>query len=115
MGSEPTNVTVVVSSYNQPNTLRLALEGLFRQEREDFEVIVADDGSEEDTHELVSKSAERAPFSLRLVTQKDRGFRKAKALNNGIRCGKGKFFLFLDGDCIARSDWITRHVDSLNS
>ena len=109
------SVSVVVSSYNQPNTLTLSLEGLLHQEWTDFELIVADDGSEEDTHELIDEYSRRAPFPVHFVRQEDRGFRKAKALNNGIRRAEGAYLLLLDGDCIPRPDWITQHVGALTS
>lgn len=106
-------VSLIVASYNQPKALVLVLEGLLRQSYSDFELVVADDGSDDDTRELVESYAERVPFPLIYTTQEDRGFRKAKALNNAIRRAEGEVLLFMDGDCIARSDWIEVHLNAL--
>lgn len=103
-------VTVIVASYNQPRTLSLVLEGLRRQSELDFEVVVADDGSDRDTFELLSSIQD---LELRWVTQEDRGFRKARALNHGIREAQGDRLLFLDGDCIPPRHWVRSHCQAL--
>ena len=105
--------SVIVTSYNQPRTLALVLEGLKLQDEPDFEVVVADDGSAQPTRDLVDAYAAEAPFDLRFVTQEDLGFRKAKALNNGVRAAKGRHLLFLDGDCIPQPSWVRRNLEAL--
>ena len=105
--------SVIVSSFNQPRTLALVLEGLQLQSDPTFEVIIADDGSAQPTRDLVEHYAEEMPFDVQFVTQEDRGFRKAKALNNGIRAANGRYLLFLDGDCIPQPDWVRRNLEAL--
>src|SRR5262245_2856625 len=107
--------SVVVSSYNQPRALRLALEGLQRQSRAPGEVLIADDGSEEDTRRLVESFAARAPFPVRFVTQEHRGFGKARALNAALRIARGETVAFLDGDCIPHRDWLEAHARNLGT
>lgn len=111
--SESREVSVVIPSYNQPNALRLVLEALRLQTFLDFELIITDDGSEPDTEALVSEFREGAPFPVTFVSQEDLGFRKAKALNNGIRVAVGRYLLFLDGDCVAPRRWAERYVGAL--
>lgn len=109
---DPT-VSIILSSFNQPNTLRLALESLDRQIERDFEVVIADDGSDGDTLELVEEFSGRVPFDVAFETEPHDGFRKARALNRGVRRSRGEYLLFLDGDCLAPAVWIARHLEAL--
>lgn len=107
------DVTLVVASYNQPNALALVLEGILRQEQTVDEIVFADDGSQDDTVELVDRFRARAGVPVVFTTQEDRGFRKAMALNNAIRVSHGESLLFLDGDCIPPPRWARCFVDAL--
>ncbi|MGE3164479.1 MAG: glycosyltransferase [Planctomycetota bacterium] len=106
-------VSVIIPSYNQPNALRLVLEALRHQTFRDFEVVITDDGSEPDTEAMIREFEAESPFPLDFVAQEDLGFRKAKALNNGIRLARGRHLLFLDGDCVAPRRWAERYVNAL--
>lgn len=70
-------VAVIVPTYNAPNALAAVLDGYFAQQGHDFELVVADDGSTDDTRRLVEGYARRAPFPFHHVWQEDRGFRLA--------------------------------------
>jgi glycosyltransferase involved in cell wall biosynthesis len=102
-------VSVVVTTYNRPDALRAVLLGLLAQEDRVFEVLVADDGSRDDTRELVVSMAKSSPLALRHVWQDDRGFRAGAARNRAAALATGDYLLFLDGDCVPRPDWIARH------
>jgi glycosyltransferase involved in cell wall biosynthesis len=107
-------VSLIISSYNQPNALALVLEGVLTQTAAIGELWIGDDGSQPDTRALVDAFAARAPFSVAFESQEDRGFRKSRALNNAIRKAAGDRFLFLDGDCIPPPRWAERHLRSLD-
>ncbi|MGH7150251.1 MAG: glycosyltransferase [Planctomycetota bacterium] len=107
--------SVVVSSYNQPRALRLGLEGLLRQSQTPGEILIADDGSEEDTRLLVASFGGRAPCPVRFVTQEHRGFGKARALNAALRVARGETVAFLDGDCIPHREWLEAHATGLRA
>jgi glycosyltransferase involved in cell wall biosynthesis len=102
-------ISVIVTTYNRPDALRAVLTGLFAQLDRDFEVLVADDGSREDTRRLVESMARDAPVPVRHVWQEDRGFRAGAARNRAAAAAGGAYLIFLDGDCIPRPDWIARH------
>ncbi len=107
--------SVVVSSYNQPRALHLALEGLQRQSRPPGEILIADDGSEDDTRLLVESFRAKTTIPVRFVTQEHRGFGKARALNSAVRVARGATVAFLDGDCIPHRDWLDAHGTILGS
>ena len=107
--------SVIIASYNQPNSLALVFAGMLVQSHEVREVVVADDGSDADTRELVEGFAAKVSYPVHFETQEDRGFRKARALNNAIRRSSGEQLLFLDGDCVPAPDWVERYVGALQS
>ena len=102
-------ISVVVTTYNRPDALRAVLDGLAAQNDRGFEVVVADDGSRDDTGTLVENSGFGFPVPLSHVWQEDRGFRAGAARNRAAERARGDYFVFLDGDCIPRADFIGRH------
>lgn len=103
-------ISVIVTTYNRPDALALVLAGLRAQSERDIEIIVADDGSTEDTGAAIraAASAAGAP-SIRHVWQEDRGFRAGAARNRAAAQAQGDYLIFLDGDCVPRPDFIARH------
>ena len=104
-------VSLIVTTYNRPDALRAVLDGLLAQRDRGFEVLVADDGSRDDTRALIEGTARTAPFPVTHVWQEDRGFRAGAARNRAALRAKGEYLLFLDGDCVPRCDFIARHRD----
>jgi glycosyltransferase involved in cell wall biosynthesis len=104
-----TDLTVIVATYNRPDALDAALRALAGQSDRGFEIVVADDGSGEATAAVVSAWAPRLPVPLRHVWQEDRGFRLAEIRNRAILQSFGEICVFLDGDCLARRDFVAAH------
>jgi glycosyltransferase involved in cell wall biosynthesis len=102
-------ISVIVSTYNREDALAAVLRSLARQGDRDFEVLVADDGSGTATARVVADWASRMPVPLKHVWHPDRGFRLAEIRNRAIRASAGIYCIFIDGDCIARSDFVAAH------
>lgn len=102
-------ISVIVTTYNRPDALRAVLDGLAAQDDRGFEVIVADDGSADETRMLVTRTGGDFPVALRHVWQDDRGFRAGAARNRAAERATGDYLVFLDGDCVPRPDFIARH------
>jgi glycosyltransferase involved in cell wall biosynthesis len=102
-------VSVIVTTYNRPDALRAVLAGLLAQRDRGFEVLVADDGSRDDTRALVEATACDAPLRIAHVWQEDRGFRAGAARNRAAVQARGEYLVFLDGDCVPRPDFVTQH------
>lgn len=102
-------VSVVVTTYNRPDALRAVIDGLAAQTDRDFEVRIADDGSREDTRELVQSMASSAGIPIAHVWQEDLGFRAGAARNRAAAGARGDYLVFLDGDCVPRPDFIKQH------
>lgn len=103
-------LSVIVSTYNWPEALRAVLFGLKSQTSRAFEIIIADDGSNEKTHQLIKTLQKHIPVPLHHVYQEDRGFRVAAIRNQAILQAKADYILFLDGDCIPSPRFIERHL-----
>ena len=102
-------ISVIVSIYNWPQALNLCLKSLSEQTDRQFEVVVADDGSTEDTKKIVDFWAVHGSFPVLHSWQEDRGFRLARSRNLAVSRSHGEYLVFLDGDCIVRSDFIESH------
>ncbi len=102
-------ISVIVSTYNRPDALDVALRSLSRQSDRRFEIVVADDGSGAATERVVRDWAARAPVAVKHVWHEDRGFRLAEIRNLGIRESAGRYLVFLDGDCITRPSFVAAH------
>lgn len=101
--------SVVITTYNQPAWLELVLLGYSVQSFRDFEVLVADDGSDDRTREVIERVRGRLEVPLHHVWHEDRGFRKCTILNRAIEASSGAALLFTDGDCIPRRDLLAVH------
>jgi len=102
-------ISVIVTTFNREDALNAALRALSRQSDRNFEIVIADDGSRADTARLVESWKPRLPVPLKYVRHEHRGFRGGEIRNRGIRASSGGLCIFLDGDCLARPDFITRH------
>ena len=74
----------------------------------DFELLIADDGSADETARLLARYAEEG-LPIRHIWQRDDGFRKCRILNKAIVAAGADYLVFSDGDCIPRSDFLAAH------
>lgn len=102
--------SIIMTTYNQPRHLMLALAGLQIQTEKNFELHIADDGSASETSELIERFMDQAPFPVVYSWQQDLGYRKTKILNEGIRKAKADYIIFIDGDCIPHKDFVKNHL-----
>ena len=105
---ERPNVSVIIPTYNSAATIGSTIEGCLSQDypREKIEIIVVDDGSEDNTKDVARK------FPVKYISQKRGG--PASARNNGWRNSKGEVLCFIDADCVPYKDWVSklvRHCD----
>lgn len=105
-------MSVVIPTYNRSELLGRTLESLATQRfpTSDFEVIVADDGSSDDTRDVVRSFEDR--LRLRYFFQPDEGFRAGAARNEGARLATAPVLLFLDTGMLAGADFIAAHHEA---
>lgn len=107
--SSPT-VSLVICTYNWKEALALVLKSVASQRRLPDEVIVADDGSREDTAAMLREIARDFPVPLRHVWQPDEGFRRARALNRAFAAARGDYVIQLDGDMLMHPEFVADHL-----
>jgi len=102
-------ISIIVTTYNREDALDAVVRSLARQQDVNFEVIVADDGSDETTARLIDTWKPRFGRRLDHVWHADLGFRAAEIRNRAILAARGAYCVFLDGDCIPLSDFVASH------
>lgn len=102
-------ISVIVTTYNRPDALDAVLRGLAQQTDKNFEIVVADDGSGPATADLLNSWQKRLSQPLTHVWHEHRGFRAAEIRNRAILGSSGDYCIFLDGDCIPRTDFVAAH------
>ncbi|MDV7144008.1 glycosyltransferase [Tropicimonas sp. TH_r6] len=103
-------VSIIVPAYNVAETLAATLDALLRQSFRDFEIILVDDGSTDDTLRIAESYDDPR---LRIVTQTNRGL--AGARNTGIHAARGEFIGLCDSDDLWHPVKLARHVLHLQS
>jgi glycosyltransferase involved in cell wall biosynthesis len=93
------HVSVIIATYNRAHLLKTAIDSVLEQDYSDYEVIVADDGSSDNTAELVGSYLQNGGSGvdrIRYFYQHNQG--KSVALNNAVLQAKGEWIAFLDSD-----------------
>ena len=111
MSAGPPDVSVIFSTYRQPVWLRKALCGFACQTHRDFEVVIADDGSGDETAEVIRSARRSMGLRIEHVWQPDLGFRKCRVLNKAVVKARGSYLIFTDGDCIPHPEFVARHLE----
>jgi glycosyltransferase involved in cell wall biosynthesis len=100
---------VIVTTYNRPDALAAVLEGYLGQSDLDFELVVADDGSDERTAAVVQSYKARGIVPIEHVWQEDRGFRAAAIRNKAVAMTAADYIVFTDGDCVPAPGFVAAH------
>lgn len=103
------SVSVVITTYNRSDALLAVLAGLVQQTDRNFEVIVADDGSREEHRRAILESSAAHELRLVHVWHPDVGFTASEVRNLGVAACKGRYIIFLDGDCVPEVDFVAQH------
>ena len=102
----PHEITVIISVYKDIETLAIVLEGLLRQSVQGFEIVVSEDGEDPS----VSAYLRSTNLPVMHVHGPDVGWTKNVALNRAVRVARGRYLIFLDGDCIPHSRFVESHM-----
>lgn len=106
-------VTLLVSTYNWEDALRLCLLSVSVQTVLPDEIVIADDGSGEDTRKLIDDFRTMLKVPIVHVWQEDKGFRLTTIRNKAIARAKGDYIIQIDGDVIMERHFIQDHVEMM--
>lgn len=107
--NEKLSVSLIITTYNRKDALELVLLSILNQSELPDEVIVADDGSREDTRELVEAMARTFPVPLIHCWHEDEGFRLSAIRNRAIAIAKHEYLIMIDGDIVLHRHFIRSH------
>ncbi|MDZ7333240.1 MAG: glycosyltransferase [candidate division KSB1 bacterium] len=99
-------ISVIITIYNRAHLLTKCLWSLRFQTLVPHELILTDDGSEEDILGPIQSIIRGFSFSVKYVSQKHQGFRLAKCRNNGARHATGDYFIFIDQDIVLNRSFL---------
>ena len=102
-------ISVIVSTYNRPDALEACITSLLHQTDRNFEIVIADDGSTEETLQLINVCRAKSCVPIVHVYQPDCGFQLSRIRNKAVAQSKGNYLVFLDGDCMVRPNFIAKH------
>jgi glycosyltransferase involved in cell wall biosynthesis len=102
--------SLIISTYNWPSALALCLQSLLQLTVLPDEVIIADDGSHNETKNLVEQFKQVSPIPIKHIWHEDQGFRLAKIRNKAIANAKGDYIIQIDGDVIMEPHFIQDHL-----
>ena len=103
--------SIILAFYNRIDYLKLVLAGFERQTFNDFEIIIADDGSCQQIVQEIEVVSNSFSHPITHLWQEDKGFRKNKILNKAIVSAKSDYLIFVDADCVPHSEFISEHFN----
>lgn len=108
MKAQP-GVALIINTFNQPDYLGRVLAAVSRQTEPSDEVLLADDGSGEETRQVFEQWRAAQFPRARHVWQKNEGFRRSRILNQAIAQARAEYLVFLDGDTVPHPQFIADH------
>lgn len=110
------NSALIITTYNWPEALELVLLSLINQNQLPDEIIIADDGSKEDTKLLIEKCQflfdGKVKQGLIHVWQEDEGFQLSRIRNKAMAISKADYIVMIDGDMILHPNFIKSHLEN---
>ncbi|EAL5694862.1 glycosyl transferase family 2, partial [Campylobacter coli] len=108
---KPKTCALIITTYNQKERLKLVLDSVKNLAFLPNEVLIADDGSKEDTARLIEEYQKDFPCVLKHIWQEDEGFRAAASRNKAINASNSEYIILIDGDMILEKSFIADHLN----
>lgn len=109
--SEIPTASVILSTYNRPQMLRLVLLGYQRQTFKDFELIIADDGSTDEVKGVIEEFKNNSFFNIVHMWHEDKGWKRCEIVNKSILAANSDYLIFSDADIIPHHDFVKIHIE----
>ena len=103
--------SLIITTYNWPEALLLVLKSVEEQSIRPDEVVIADDGSKEETINIIKKFSQKTKLNIIHSWQEDIGYRLSMSRNKAIKKSKGEYIVMIDGDMILHPNFIEDHIN----
>lgn len=104
------SISLIITTYNQPDALLLVLKSIEYQMLKPSEIIIADDGSGYLTKKVISEFKKDSDLKIFHSYHEDLGFRAAESRNKAIASASSEYIVLIDGDMILHPKFIGDHV-----
>jgi glycosyltransferase involved in cell wall biosynthesis len=101
---------LLISTYNWPEALGLVFKSLEQQTLKPDEVLIADDGSTQETKAIITAFDNKSPLKIKHIWHEDDGFKRSEILNKAIAKTDCDYIIQLDGDCIMHHRFVEDHI-----
>ena len=104
------DVSLIITTYNWPQALKLTLESVLAQSVLPHELIVADDGSKPETARIVKDVLSLSEIKWRHVRHEDRGVRQSRIKNLAVKHTGSSYLVFIDHDVVLHPEFVGDHL-----
>jgi glycosyltransferase involved in cell wall biosynthesis len=106
------DIAVIVTSFERPTSLARSLVSLSLQTPPALlsEIVVADDGSRDDTRKVVERFARNSGLAVAFTTHHHDGFQLCRSRNEGVLASSAPYLAFIDGDCVMAPNFLATHA-----
>jgi glycosyltransferase involved in cell wall biosynthesis len=108
----PVRISIIITTFNWVEALELSILSILKQTILPYEIIIADDGSDDDTTQLVDKLRQQSPIPIVHSRQRNEGFRLARSRNKALAISKGDYIILIDGDIVTEEHFIADHIEA---
>lgn len=103
-------VSLLIATYNWKEALSLSVQSVFSQTVLPNEILIADDGSVDDTRRMIEVLQQQSPIPIIHIWHEDNGFRLTTIRNKAIAAAKGDYIIQIDGDTLLEKHFIEDHI-----
>ena len=103
-------VSLIISTYNRADALQLVMDSVSKQLSYPHEVLIADDGSSDDTAQVIKSFNQNSVIKFEHLWQADEGFRLSKVRNMALAKANGDYIIFIDGDMVLHPRFVESHI-----
>jgi glycosyltransferase involved in cell wall biosynthesis len=104
--------SLIITTFNWKEALELSILSVLKQTRLPDEIVIADDGSDNTTKEIVDRLANSSSIPLIHSWQQNKGFRLARSRNKAIAKSTGDYLILIDGDIVLEQHFIADHINA---
>ena len=104
-------ISLLISTYNWEQALSLCLYSAFTQTVKPYEILIADDGSRDETRQLIERMRGETDIPIVHIWHEDKGFRLSAIRNRSIEKASGDYIIQIDGDIILDKYFISDHLE----
>ena len=106
----PFTISIIISTHNSPEWLQKVLWGYENQNYKHFQLLIADDGSDERTREIIERYKTVSGMEIIHLWHPRSGCQKSRMLNQAVMCASGDYLIFTEDNCIPRYDFVRTHA-----